>query len=255
MAKDIGEAQFADEVVERSREIPVVVDFWAEWCGPCRTLGPALEAAVAKRDGDVELVKVDVDANQSLAASFGIRGIPAVKAFRDGQVADEFTGAIPPAHIEAFLDRLVPPAAERLTEAGDEDSLREALRLDPNHSGAAVKLAQILIPRGETDEALALLDRFPGDFLAAGLAARARLKAASSNGSEGSDDSLAAALAAADEGDHEAALEGLHEALGAADDPARRDLIRQAMVGIFTELGADHPLAREHRRRLAAALN
>ena len=254
MAKDVGEAQFADEVVERSREIPVVVDFWAEWCGPCRTLGPALEAAVAKRDGDVELVKVDVDSNQSLAASFGIRGIPAVKAFRDGQVADEFTGAIPPAQIEAFLDRLVPSAAERLSEADDEESLREALRLDPSHAGAAVKLARLLFARGETDAALALLDRFPGDFLAAGLAARARLEAASSNGAGRADDSLAAALAAADEGDNEAALEGLQEALGAADDE-RRDLIRQAMVGIFTELGADHPLAREHRRRLAAALN
>src|SRR5436305_9105777 len=106
MAYDVSEHDFEPRVVERSREVPVVVDFWAEWCGPCRTLGPALEAAVARRAGQVELAKVDVDANQSLAAAFGIRGIPAVKAFRDGKIVSEFTGAIPPAQIEEFLDEL-----------------------------------------------------------------------------------------------------------------------------------------------------
>ncbi|HXV52740.1 MAG TPA: thioredoxin, partial [Solirubrobacterales bacterium] len=123
MVKDVNEAEFMTEVVERSRELPVVVDFWAEWCGPCRQLGPALEAAVDKRAGKVELAKVDVDSNQSLSASFGVQGIPAVKAFRDGQVVAEFTGAIPPAQIEAWLDTLVPSPADELAEAGDEDSL------------------------------------------------------------------------------------------------------------------------------------
>jgi putative thioredoxin len=256
MSHDVNEADFAARVVDRSREIPVVVDFWAEWCGPCRQLGPALEAAVAKRGGELELAKVDVDANQGLAASFGVRGIPAVKAFRDGQVVAEFTGAIPPAQIETFLDGLVPSPADRLAAAGDEDSLRRAVELDPTHSDAAAKLARILLARGEHEQARALLEPLQGDFLAEGLAARAQLEAAGDgNGAAPSGELLRRAFAAWDEGDHEAALEALQEAIAFEPDDERRDLIRRAMVGIFTELGADHELAREHRRRLAASLN
>ncbi len=253
MVFDVDEGDFIAKVVERSRELPVVVDFWAEWCGPCRQLGPALEAAVGRRDGKVELAKVDVDSNQSLSASFGVQGIPAVKAFRDGEVVAEFTGAIPPAQIEAFLDGLVPSPADELAVAGDEQSLRRALELDPRHSQAAIALARILLSRGEGDAALELLGDLRGDFLAEGLAARAEL--AAGNGSPDPEEGLVRAFAAWDEGDFETALEALQEAIGAEADPRRRDLLRRAMVGMFTELGVEHELAREHRRRLAASLN
>jgi len=252
VVKDTNEQTFIADVIERSRELPVVVDFWAEWCAPCRQLGPALESAIAKRDGEVELAKVDTEANQTLAASFDIRGIPAVKAFRDGRVVAEFTGAIPPAQIEEFLNQLVPSKADRLADAGDEASLRQALELDPRHAAAAASLGRILVERGERDEAAELFGRFAGDFLIEGLAAR--LELASETNGLGVDD-LAAAFPAWDGGDHETALEHLQGAIGAETEPERRDLIRRVMVALFTELGADHPLAREHRRRLASSLN
>ena len=253
MIKDVSEADFMTAVVERSRELPVVVDFWAEWCGPCRQLGPALEAAIGKRAGKVELAKVDVDSNQSLSASFGVQGIPAVKAFRDGQVVAEFTGAIPPAQIERWLDGLVPSPADELVAVGDEASLRKALEIDPGHRAAAAALGKLLVARGETGEALELLEPLQGDFVAEGLAARARL--AQPNGDGELDPRLASAFVAWDAGDYEAALEPLQELIAETSDPGRRDLLRAVMVGMFAELGADHELAREHRRRLAAALN
>jgi putative thioredoxin len=255
MAFDVTESDFEVRVIERSRELPVVVDFWAEWCGPCRVLGPALEAAADKRAGEVELVKLDVDTNQSLAAAFGIRGIPAVKAFRDGKVVAEFTGAVPPAQVEEFLDRLVPSPADKLAAAGDEASLREALRLDPRNATAAVKLGRVLLDRGEAEEALELLDDFHGDFQAEGLAARARLTEEAGDDRTDGAGLLSRSFAAWDKGEPEAALEGLQELVAETNDPEKRDLLRRVMVAIFTELGADHPLAREHRRRLAAALS
>jgi putative thioredoxin len=255
MISDVGEAEFTDLVVERSRELPVVVDFWAEWCGPCRQLTPALEAAIGERSGRIELAKVDVDANQSLAAAFGVQGIPAVKAFRDGAVVAEFTGAIPPARIEAFLDDLLPSPADALAEADDEASLRRALELDPRHTGAAAKLGRLLLARGETESALELLEPLRGDFLAEGLVARARLGALNGGDRNGAPAGLEPAFAAWDEGDRATALDRLQDALAAETDPERRDLIRRVMVALFTELGADDPLAREHRRRLAAALH
>ena len=248
---DVSEQDFQQKVVERSKQVPVVVDFWAEWCGPCRTLGPALEDAVRKRGGEIELVKLDTDKNPNLAMTYEIASIPAVKAFKDGEVVEEFIGAIPPPAIEEFLNRIVPSEADRLAEQGDEDSFRKALELDPRNATAAVGLGRILLSRGETDEAAELLKPFPHAFVADGLTARAELESAQ-NGSEA--DELQGAFAAWDDGRPDEALETLQSVLAGEQETSRKDLLRRVMVAIFTELGADHPLAREHRRRLAAQL-
>jgi putative thioredoxin len=250
MATDVSTADFEQAVLGRSRELPVVVDFWASWCGPCRMLSPALERAAETRQGKVELVKVDVDANQELAARYQVQGIPAVKAFRDGEVMDEFVGALPAAAVERFFDSIVPSEADALAGEGDEDSLRRALELEPGHPGAAAALGRILLGRGEPESALEVLENVAGDFVAEGLAARARLL--SSDAPENLPD-LGNALAALAEGNDARGLELLDAALGIAQ-PETRDLIRKVMVGIFAELGADHPLSREYRRKLAAAL-
>ena len=254
MVFDVTEAEFEQRVIERSREVPVVVDFWAEWCGPCRTLGPVLEAAAAKREGEVEVAKLDTDSNPQISAEFGIRGIPAVKAFRDGKIVDEFTGALPPPRVEEFFDRLVPSEADRLVESGDEESLRNALDLDPRNADAARALGRILLVRGETAAAVEILDALSGDFVAEGLVARARLSS-NGDGTEAVPEQLETAFAAWDSDDPGGALEELQHAFAVAGDAEVRDSIRQVMVAIFTELGADHPLAREHRRRLATAIN
>jgi putative thioredoxin len=243
---DVDEHEFEQRVLERSKELPVVVDFWADWCGPCKQLTPVLERAVEARAGKVELAKVDVEKNPQLQAAFRIQGIPAVKAFRDGRVAAEFTGALPPAEVERFFDGLVPSEADELARGGDEQDLRRALELDASHRAARRELAKLLLQRGETEEATELLEGTQGDFVADGLLARAALAG---------DEQLAAAFEAWDEGDRAAALERLQGALQEEQDGERRDLIRRVMVGLFTELGPDDPLAREHRRRLSAALN
>ena len=242
---DVDEAEFEQRVIERSHELPVVVDFWADWCQPCKQLTPALERAADARAGKVELAKVDVDSNPQLQAGFQIQGIPAVKAFRDGRVVSEFTGALPPAEVERFFDSLVPSEADELVASGGEEELRKALELDPAHATARRDLGRALLLRGDTDEALELLEGAPGDFVAQGLAARARLAG---------DPALQGAFEAWDRGETATALELFQDSLAAAD-PDARDLIRRVMVAIFTELGADHPLAREHRRRLSSALN
>jgi putative thioredoxin len=174
---NVTDATFQEQVLDRSAEVPVVVDLWAAWCGPCRTLGPILEKVVAETDGRVELAKVDIDANPGVAASFRVQSIPAVFAIADGQVVDQFIGAVPEAQVREFVERLSPPKSEAdlLVEAGDEASLRQALELQPDHPAAVVALARALVERGETEEALALLARVPETPEGRRVAAMARV--------------------------------------------------------------------------------
>jgi putative thioredoxin len=246
MVIDVDEAGFQQEVLDRSRQTPVVVDFWAEWCGPCRTLGPVLEKAADARQGKVVLAKLDTDANPGVAATYGIQGIPAVKAFRDGAVVDEFVGAQPPAMVERFFDALVPSEADGLIDRADEASLRKALEIDPGRAEAAVPLARMLHSRGEDDEALGLLEPVNDSFEADGLAAHIELE-------REDPEAIEEALEALHSGQAEAAIEALLDALQQADGSRREDL-RRIIVGELAALGQADPRARAYRRRLGAAL-
>ena len=242
---DVSVADFEAEVLDRSSEIPVVVDFWAAWCGPCRQLGPVLEKAAKARSGKVVLAKIDTDENPDLAEAFGVQGIPAVKAFRGGEIVAEFVGVLPPAQVERFFDGLVPSESQLLLEAGDEASLRKAVELDPKNVDAAFALAQLLYRRGDTEGALKLVADAPGNFRADGLAARIELERDASA-------EVRDAFATLDDGELEDGLDKLVALLAAKDGDAER--IRRVIVAILDELGVEHPLARETRRKMAAAL-
>ena len=242
---DVSVASFEAEVLDRSHELPVVVDFWAPWCGPCRKLGPALEKAAAAREGKVVLAKINTDENQRLSELYDIQGIPAVKAFHYGNVVAEFVGAIPAAQVEQFFAGLVVSETTELLEAGDEASLRRAVEIDPKNPDAAFALAQFLHRAGDPDGALEVLRSAPGKFREEGLASRIALERDPPPG-------VPEAFAKLDAGELEAGIDGLFELL--ASNRADADDLRRVIVAILDGLGVEHPLSRETRRRLAAAL-
>jgi putative thioredoxin len=236
---DVTDQTFQEEVLTRSATVPVVVDLWAPWCGPCKTLGPMLEKAVADTDGAVALAKVNVDENPRVAQTFAVQSIPAVFAIHNGQVVDQFIGAVPEAQVTAFIERLAPAPSEAdtLVAAGDEGSLRKALELEPDHAGAIEALARLLVDRGEAAEALALMERVPETEATRALAAEARLREAGvdvsgTDGGEG--------------------IEGkLDELLERVRDD---DAARQEFVDLLETMGPDDPRTSEYRRALAARL-
>ena len=235
---DVTDATFQSDVVERSNAVPVIVDLWAPWCGPCTTLGPMLERAVAATNGAVELAKVNVDENPLIAQSFGVQSIPAVFAIQEGKVADQFIGALPEAQVTAFVQALLPALSEAdtLVAAGDERSLLQALELEPGHQAATEALARILIDRGDAAGALALLARVPETAAVRALAAEARLAEGGLN------------VADVDDAEVEAHLTQLLERV--RDD----DAARQEFVDLLETLGAEDPRTSSFRRALAARL-
>ncbi len=266
---DVDDASFQTEVLDRSHEVPVVVDFWAAWCGPCRTLGPMLEAAVTARGGQVVLAKIDVDANRGVAQAFQVKGIPQVYAFRDGRAVSQFTGVIPEPQLQAFLDDLVPTEADRLVAAAAtmsrddaEVSLRRALDLDPDHRAAAIALADLVVT-DDPDEAMRLVAPHRPDPGAEAVVSRASLAADGAVDIDGLRASVAAApddgeqlislgRALAARGEHDEAIDRLLQAVELGG--ATRDAARAQLVELFGILGDADPRVAAARPRLARAL-
>lgn len=230
---DVTDATFETEVLAKSSEVPVVIDLWAEWCGPCRTLGPILEKVIDGTGGKVVLAKVDVDANPAVSNAFKVQSIPAVYAMKDGAVVDGFMGAYPESAVQEFVDKLLPTESENqvgeLLAAGDEASLRMALAMDPANEDVIVALGELLVADGAAEEALELLKRIPESDRTRQLAATARV------GSTPTDD-------------HDATLTALLDRV--KDD----DEARQQFVDILELMGPDDPRTADYRRRLTQRL-
>lgn len=235
MTVDVTDATFEAEVLDRSKQVPVVVDLWAPWCGPCKTLGPILEKVIDATDGKVVLVKIDVDDNPRASATFQVQGIPAVYAIKDRKVVDGFVGAQGEAFVKEWIDKLLPSEqdqqVEKLLEAGDEASLRQVLDLEPGHPGAIVALAEHLVGTGSADEALALLERIPESAETRRVAALARV---------GGD--------AAEADDVEVKLKALLDKV--KDDPDAH----QEYLDLLELMGADDPRTAQYRKALTAKL-
>lgn len=234
---DVTDQTFQAEVIDRSTEVPVVVDLWAEWCGPCKTLGPIIERVIDSTEGQVVLAKVDVDANPAVARAFQVQSIPAVYAMRDGKVVDGFIGALPEAQVQAWVQNLIPSAEEsevaQLLAKGDEASLRQALELDPDGERVIVALAGLLVEGGTPEgrqEALQLLERIPETEEIRHLKARARV----------ANPDLPA--------DVESLLDGL---LGKVktDEQAKQEYLDTLEL-----MGPADPRTAEYRKKLSAAL-
>lgn len=287
LIKDSSEAGFMADVIEASQQVPVIVDFWAPWCGPCKTLGPALEAAVTKAKGKVRMVKINVDENQMLAGQLRVQSIPTVYAFHQGQPVDAFQGALPPSEVAAFVDKIaalgpegdgglddaVAAAEEMLTEGAVADAAQTfaaVLGEEPEHAGAYAGLLKSHMALGETDRVKALLDAAPagisGDPAIAAI--RAQLELAEQAAEAGETAELRARLEA-DQNDHQARLD-LAIALQAAGDTEaaidellelfRRDrdwkeeAAKTQLFKIFDSLGPQDPLGQKGRRKLSSMI-
>jgi len=277
---DVGDADFEQAVVARSREVPVVVDFWAPWCAPCRTLGPVLERLAVEHQGAFVLARVNVDEAPAVADAFRVQSIPAVHAFRDGAVVPGFVGAQPEPVIRQFLAGILPNAADHaakeadgLAAAGDaaaaEVRYRDALEHDPRHGRALLGLARLRAAAGDGAEASTLLERVlpssPVAPAAERFAAELRMRAGAADGDESAlrqrvaanpedlDARLALARHLGATGRHEPALQELLEVI--RRDPGHDDAAaRKAMLDLFEVIGPREPLAERYRSELAKAL-
>lgn len=237
MIVDVTDATFETEVLQRSLTTPVVVDLWAEWCGPCKTLGPIIEKVVAETNGKVVLAKVDVDQNPQVSQAFRVQSIPAVFALSNGQVVDTFIGAQPEDKVRAFVTGLIAGQLDgelaALTAAGDEASLRRALEMDATYKPAGIALAQLLVADGRADEALAALDGLEPDDEVTMLADAVRAKALPSDRRSEIDGTLGSLLDRVKE-----------------DDDAR-----ETFVGLLDELAVGDPTAAaDWRKKLSSRL-